>query len=302
VHPLSRILVAVDFSAGALAAFDRALALGRARGAELTAVLAVPADRPFRWRARERIALIARLRRNAEASGVRFTAGVQHGDPAGVILLHARAQRPDLIVLGTEQRTGTGRLRSGSIAERIAREAEQPVLVVPAGVESDALREFRSIVAAVDFSDASSHAVAQAVAWAGGTGGRLTLVHVVPGSSAGVPRHLYRYGLAEYRTHLMLDAGRRLRSAVPQAGMPAVATRARVVAGDAAAEIARIAADVDADLIVMGVTPRGAVARMLAGDTAARVMRIAARPVLAVPASVSAASPPEAAHTLSTAA
>jgi nucleotide-binding universal stress UspA family protein len=34
---------------------------------------------------------------------------VQLGDPAGVILLHARAKYPDLIVLGTHQRTGMDR-------------------------------------------------------------------------------------------------------------------------------------------------------------------------------------------------
>jgi nucleotide-binding universal stress UspA family protein len=41
--------------------------------------------------------------------------------------------------------------------------------------------------------------------------------------------------------------------------------------------------DVDADLIVMGVTSRGLIGRRVFGATATGVMRAARRPVLAVP-------------------
>ena len=105
MNPLTRILTAVDFSEPARAAFEHALVLSRTNNAELTVVHAVPKDRPFRWHSRERSAMIAALRQAAEAAGVRFKVSVQHGDPASVILLHARARPPDLIVLGTHQRT-----------------------------------------------------------------------------------------------------------------------------------------------------------------------------------------------------
>ena len=58
---------------------------------------------------------------------------------------------------------------------------------------------------------------------------------------------------------------------------------ARVVTGDPSTEIARIATDVDADVILVGVTSRGAIGRRIFGSTAARVIRIAERPVLAIP-------------------
>ena len=103
---LHRVLAAVDFSEPARAAFDHALALSRLHDAELTVVHAVPTDRPFRWHARERIALIGSLRDAAQTAGVRFKVSVQHGDPAGVILLHASARRADLIVLGTQRAIG----------------------------------------------------------------------------------------------------------------------------------------------------------------------------------------------------
>ena len=50
-------------------------------------------------------------------------------------------------------------------------------------------------------------------------------------------------------------------------------------------EIVRIADEARADLIVMGVTSRGAIGRRLIGSTAARVMRRAGCAVLAVPES-----------------
>jgi nucleotide-binding universal stress UspA family protein len=56
-----------------------------------------------------------------------------------------------------------------------------------------------------------------------------------------------------------------------------------VVTGDPSTEIARIAAEIHADLIVVGVTQRGAISRKVFGATAARVMRVAEQPVIAVP-------------------
>lgn len=137
---LHRVLTAVDFSEPARTAFDHALSLSRLHDAELLVVHAVPTDRPFNWHARERIALIASLRHASQAVGVRFKVSVQHGDPAGVILLHANSRRADLIVLGTSKRSGFDRFRFGSVAETIAREATQPVLVVPAAAGSSATR------------------------------------------------------------------------------------------------------------------------------------------------------------------
>ena len=79
MNQVARVLTAVDFSEPARVALEHALALSRRRDAELTVVHAVPADRAFRWRARERIALIGKLRQAAKAVGVRFRVSVQHG-------------------------------------------------------------------------------------------------------------------------------------------------------------------------------------------------------------------------------
>jgi nucleotide-binding universal stress UspA family protein len=287
VRQISRILCAVDFSLPAQAAFEQALALSRACNAELTIVHAVPKDRPFRWHARERMALTTRLRQEATAAGVRVKVSVQHGDPAGVILLHARARRPHLLVIGTQRRAGLSRFRAGSIAETVALRAGCAVLVVPAAA-GDAVAQrptsFREIVCAVDFSPASTGALAHAMALANESHGRLTLVHVARGiSSSDLSRFKYRLRVPEFQALTAADGWRRLQDAMAVATRHPARVHARVPTGDPSAEIVRAAADADADLIVVGITSRGAIGRRVFSATATRVIRTAGRLVLAVP-------------------
>lgn len=280
----ARILCAVDFSRPAQAAFEHALALSRARNAELTAVHAVPVGDRFNWRSRERMARTDALRAAADAAGVRLRVTEQHGDPSGVILLHAKAGGFDLVVLGTHARTGVERLRTGSIAEQVTELADCPVLIVPM---SEARREgpasLRSILCAVDFTRASEAALRHALHLVQG-GGRLTLLHVTRGSHAvSASRYAYHFRVPEYARWRQRDAWQRLQDAVPAEARTTADVRARVVSGTPATEIARIASESGVELIVMGVTSRGAIGRTLIGSTAARVIRTAGRPVLAVP-------------------
>jgi nucleotide-binding universal stress UspA family protein len=129
-----RILCAVDASPPAAAAFAQALAMSARRGAQLVLVHAVSKDYPYSLGAVERVAALAALRERAEARGVPVRVRVQHGDAAGVILLHARAQAPDLIVLGSHEPVGLARFRFRSIADRVVQRATSPVLLVPAAM------------------------------------------------------------------------------------------------------------------------------------------------------------------------
>lgn len=279
----SRILCAVDFSRPAQAAFEHALALSRDRNAELTALHAIPVSERFNWRARERIAKTAALRGAAEAAGVRLRVTEQHGDPAGVILLHANAGRFDLIVVGTHARTGVERLRTGSIAEQVTQRASCPVLIVPMSEGwREGLASFRNIMCPVDFTKASDAALGHALHLVEG-GGRLTLVHVSSAHAVSASRYAYHFGGSEYARRLQQDAWHRLQDAVPVEARTTADVRARVVSGTPATEIVRIASEIEADLIMMDVTSRGAIGRKLVGSTAARVLRTAGRPVLAVP-------------------
>lgn len=278
----SRILAAVDFSTPARGAFDHALALSQQHGAELVVLHAVPADEPFSWQAADRLAFTTSLRQRAEAAGVRFKGRVQQGDPADIILLHARTLRPDVIVIGTHQRSGIDRRRVGSVAERVGAKAGVPVLVVPGHAQARVDRTFRRIAVAVDFSPASDRAIEQALALAG-DGDRVTLLHVVPGFTTGVPPHLYRYGVTQYQDHLVRDARRRLALAVPVARHTTAAIHTRVLIGDTTTEISRAVESLEADLLVVGVAARGALSRALFGSTGTRLLKVSSVPMLAVP-------------------
>ena len=295
VEPISRVLAAVDFSKPARGAFEYALALSQRHGAELVVVQAVPLNQAFSWHARERFALTAKLRRRADLANVEFQDRVQQGDPAKIILSHAGSLNPDVIVVGTHQRSGIDRFANGSVAERVAAKSTVPVLVVPYGRRTVAVEPFNNLAVAVDFSVGSNRAIEHALALASDPSDRVTLLHVVPGFSAGVPPHLYRYGIAEYQDQLLRDARRRLQLAVPVKRRSPATIHARVLVGDTTTEISRAVESIGADLLLVGVPKRGVVSGALFGTTAARLLRVSRVPILAVPEAQSASRHQEAA-------
>jgi nucleotide-binding universal stress UspA family protein len=66
---------------------------------------------------------------NCAGTTLKVVAHVRSGNPAQVILQTAADLNADLIVVGTHQRSGLGKLVLGSVGERVLREAHCPVLV-----------------------------------------------------------------------------------------------------------------------------------------------------------------------------
>jgi len=281
------ILVPFDDSDPAARAFDHALALSRRHGADVHLVHAVPARERPHEHSRQRAALIERVRRRAAAARVPLTLSVRHGEPAEVIRLYAQVLSPDLIVMGTHQRTGLERLRAGSVAERVMLDATQPVLIVPSRAPEAA--PFERIAVGIDFDHVSPRAVSLATDLAGRDHGQVTVVHAVP--RVGGRRSAARgrdEGLGEYLDRLSQDeltehAWRRLERVMPKRMQETAGLDVRVVEGAPATAITGVADDIGADLIVVGVPQRGSVVRAVFGVTAARLLRQASVPVLAVP-------------------
>lgn len=67
----------------------------------------------------------------AAAAGVERTTTVREGPPADEIRDHMAQHEFDLIVMGTETRTGLGRVFDHSVAEDVLEHASVPVLTVP---------------------------------------------------------------------------------------------------------------------------------------------------------------------------
>lgn len=281
---LASILAAVDYSRASQGAFHYALALSQKHGARLVAVHAVPPGQAYGERGAERLALTTRLEALAREAGVDLHVEVQHGDPARTILLHARTQAVDAIVMGTHQRRGLERLRLGSVAEQVASDAPAPVLLVPLTRGTSSARMVRHVAAAVDFGPGTEEVIDRAFAIASGPDDRVSLIHVVPGFSEGTPPHLYRYGGAEYQGGLVRDARTRLEAAIPADRPASAAVDAAVLVGDTTSEISRFVTSFGVDLLLVGATTRGPLSRALFGTTATRLLRALRIPVLAVPA------------------
>ena len=174
-----------------------------------------------------------------------------------------------------------GRLRSQIRGEW---EARQPVLVVPPASSkvADSMTDFKNVVVAVDFGAGSRAAVEKALSMANGAS-RVTVVHAIRGVPFGRSlRYPYHPVEPESQRRLARAAWRRIANIIPPHAS-ASRVHARVVVGEPSAEISRVAAEVNADVILVGVKARGVIRRLIMGSTAARVIRASGRPVLAIP-------------------
>ena len=140
---VKRIVYATDFSGQAAAAERQAIELAKALGAEL--VLAHVGTDAMLWRegiyTPEVRALVEGQRKWAAdalaaraaalaGDGVTARAVVKVGVAWEEIVRLAAEEHADMIVMGTQGRTGLDRLLLGSVAERVIRQAPCPVLTV----------------------------------------------------------------------------------------------------------------------------------------------------------------------------
>ena len=117
------------------------------------------------------------------SAGGQFT-GVDHKLVVGSGEIWGRVITPvliDLIVVGTRGRTGLARVLLGSVAERIFRKSNCPVLTVgprSIAVSSDPI--IRRVLFATDFTPHSLYALSYAISVARQSGASLALLHLVP--------------------------------------------------------------------------------------------------------------------------
>jgi len=144
------ILCAADLSEGADAVVQHALDLAEAQGAKLVLLHVLPemeasmAHHLVAVMGQERFAAYARdheknVRQQLEerldglqvGRGLDMSVEVQHGSPSEEILSAAERVKADLVVLGRHAKGSMRHALLGSVAERVVRQADRPVLVVP---------------------------------------------------------------------------------------------------------------------------------------------------------------------------
>jgi nucleotide-binding universal stress UspA family protein len=288
---IKNILCAIDRSPSSLQAFGYAIALAKWQSARLNLLEVIEqAPSPGVNRAPTRDGVPAETRKALErdlrrvltarrASDVKVKISMRKGNVVQEILAQGRASRSDLIVVGTHGRGGVQRLVLGSVAEKVLRLATCPVLTVRRGVRlaRRSRSPFETILCPTDFSAAGNTAVAYAKRLAQEADAKLILMTAVEwpfGEVMSGP-------VAELRKSIELDASESLARLLPRAANGPRA-QAIVALGKASAAIVKVARARSADLIVMGVSGRGALDVAILGSTTHHVIREGAWPVLTV--------------------
>jgi nucleotide-binding universal stress UspA family protein len=192
----------------------------------------------------------------------------------------------DLLIIGTHDRRGLGKLLFGSVAEQIFRHADCPVLTVgPGSLQGpiiDATEVVWPFLFATDFGDASLRALPYAVSFANRVGTRLILLHVIPPLSISFHRAT-AHDIKQAEEVARQNGLRRLRELTEDTELT-VRPEFMVVFGSPSEKILEVAESFTADAIIMGLhrgTHVGTASHML-WTTAYEVVRRAGCPVMTV--------------------
>lgn len=290
------VLCPIDFSVASLGALRYAAAIAERFDGQLTVVtvedpllasMDVAAGEP--WHGGETRRELSRV--VADVLGPRSgmlteRLEVASGRPADEILRLANEWPCDLIVMSTHGLTGRRRLFFGATTERVLRSAPVPVLVTrpddPGPVSVDQVGALvNRILVPVDLDGSAPHTVHVAAGLAPVFKSPLLVVHVVEPARLPFPRR----GEAP-----KIDRERRAQAdqaldALAGEVLPGVLAETLVAYGDAPEEIAKIAHDRHAGLIVMPIRGEG---ESRIGAVAYRVLSLAPALVLALPGSAAA--------------
>lgn len=133
-HTIENILCAVDFSDASNRALQNAIFLSKAFNAGLTILTVIESlsniypGRPIvepqtqGIYVKDRENEFRKFLGGFDLSGVRWEKLIQRGSPDAEILGAVRERTPDLLIMGSEGKTGISRILMGSVAEKVVRE------------------------------------------------------------------------------------------------------------------------------------------------------------------------------------
>jgi nucleotide-binding universal stress UspA family protein len=279
------VLCAVDFSPQSDAALQAAGQVARACGGHLTVLnvedplLSAGAAAGGYDTAYLKKSTLARLNRLMERMAARsglgpgaWTTQVLLGKPARAILLLARKISADLIVMGTNGRSGPAKWFFGSVANQVLTRTTVPALVVARNKPRSAapVMHGRPVVGGIELERHARFDARRIARAAQLLSGDLTLVHVV-----------YRAGdvpTVEYYQAQLAAAQKRLQRLAKSVG-----AHSRVLLGRPEDGIVAAASEVKAGLIVLALRRGRGIFGARQGATTYRVLCSSNIPVLALP-------------------
>ncbi len=144
------------------------------------------------------------------------------------------------------------------------------------------MADYKTILVAVDFSEVSAVALKVAVDIAKRLGAQLKVVHVVQPQPVPLPLEGSAIYMDEVQTWQLEEAEKSLAKFIQDHADPASVSITKIRSGVAATEINQSAADIGADMIVLGTHGRTGLKHLLMGSIAESVLRVATVPVLCV--------------------
>ncbi|HET7112090.1 MAG TPA: universal stress protein [Pyrinomonadaceae bacterium] len=303
MYPFRNILFPTDFSLHAHAALKYAAAFAReGRGRVLLLsvqdaripanLLTMPEyvfqDENNNWLAQLR-SQVKELLADPLLRGVEAESIFLEGDPANQVAQAAVDNGVDLITVATRDRSRLSRAFGGSIAEEIV--AESPCAVLTIRPPQHDFVEHRGgqtqirlnrVLLATNFRPSSAAATQLATGMANQLGAELHAVYVIGDYFEQISVMFPEGGLAaltRFRSHVQQRMAQLSRSSGSVA-------ETHVVEGRPYQEIVKLAAQIEADLIVLGTAVHGSLfgSNQVLGSEIERVIRNAPCPVLCVPA------------------
>ncbi len=239
--------------------------------------------------------LLQPLLARAEHLGLSCETVLPNEDKGGIgatIVNLADERGCDFILMSTHGREGLGRVLLGSVAERVARLAKQPVMLVrqAKNVQEKNLQvattPFTRLLVPVDGGEASTNAIELACDLAKRFEAELNFVYVIPNLPIPLSEPMGAYAAIDYAAleKTFEETGRvALVAALEKAnGLKATSNVLRAGFESIATAIVHAATECQANLIVMGTHGRTGVNHLLLGSVAEAVTHHADVPVLLV--------------------
>lgn len=230
---------------------------------------AAPESRHLGSRKTSALLNLGRLARMAKEHGSPAQPLLRYGVPALCIVESATQAHADMIVMGTEGRTGWDRLRLGSTAQGVVQAAPCPVLCVHGGVAGDVARHparvrLHRLLVATDFSSHADIALQVVADLAVKLHAAVCLFHAAQSP--------------EDKPH----AERKLTTGVERLRSRHLEVEGHIVQGDPVETILAQAAAWQAEVIAVGTKGRRGLSRVLLGSVARALLQRAGCPVLTV--------------------
>lgn len=216
------------------------------------------------------------VRRRLAEHGATVSTALRAGDPAAEILAAVEELRPSLVAMSSHGRSGVTRWLRGSVAERVLRNSQAPVLLVTArmgGAPPDA--RLRRVLVPLDGTERAAQVLPLVEDFARLHEAEVILARI---EWEGLNRPLLAAVLSPEK---VVETIRPWRERLAQHG---VDVRSIATQGDSASQILDLAEREDVDLIAMTSHGRTGLTRLVEGSVSEKVLRHCRRPLLIVPA------------------